>query len=250
MKKDILNQLKLLESNRDIKILLAVESGSRAWGFPSPDSDYDVRIVYVHQPNWYLSIDDKKENIDYFHGELLDISGWEIRKTLRLLRKSNVTPFEWAQSPIIYKEVQGFRQRLLDLSHAFFQPYHSINHYRGIAYNSYLKNDFQEAIKLKKLFYVLRPLFAINWIRKKQSIPPMNIFELMEEVDDQGIKQLVLELIKIKETVKEDFVYQINPDVDAYIKSSFEELKTLDLKKDRVVPDNESLNVFFRSLLS
>lgn len=249
MNKEILNQLLELETKKDIKILLAAESGSRAWGFPSPDSDYDVRIIYIHKPNWYLSIIDKKETIDYFHGDLLDISGWELRKTLRLLRKSNATPFEWAQSPIIYNEEKDFRKALLELSNDFFQPYHSINHYKGIAKNSYLQNDFKTEIKLKKLFYVLRPLFAINWIRKKFTIPPMNIFELMKEVENEELKSIVLELIKVKESANEDFVCQINPFIDKYIRSTFDDIENLNLEKRNETPDIEVLDSFFRELL-
>jgi len=157
---EINNQLAELKERKQIKILFAVESGSRAWGFPSPDSDYDIRIIYMHEPDWYLSINDKKDTIDYFHGELLDVNGWDIRKTLRLLRKSNATPFEWAQSPIIYEEEGNFRSNLLDLAKQFFQPRHNVNHYKGIAKNNYLSKTESKDIKLKKLFYVIRPIFG------------------------------------------------------------------------------------------
>lgn len=249
MEKEILEQLKELEVRKNIKILLAAESGSRAWGFPSPDSDYDVRIIYIHQPNWYLSINDRKETIDYFHGKLLDISGWEIRKTLRLLKTSNATPFEWAQSPIIYTEEQGFRQDLLRLANIFFRPYHAINHYKGIAKNSYFRNDFQNKIKLKKLFYVLRPLFSINWILKYKSFPPMNIFDLMTALDDHLIKEKVLELIDLKATANEDFIYQISPETTNYINSFFEDIDNKKLEKQKENHDIEVLNTFFRELL-
>lgn len=249
MKQQITHQLSQLETSKNIKILLAVESGSRAWGFPSPDSDYDVRIIYIHHSDWYLSINNKKDTIDYFHGELLDISGWKLRKTLRLISTSNATPFEWAQSPIVYQEVEGFRQQLLELSKQFFQPYHSINHYKGIAKNSYLKNDFQKEIQLKKLFYVLRPLLAIHWIQTYSSIPPMNIFDLMEALNNDPIKSKVLELIEIKSSVNEDFVYQIDPIIDEYIRSSFAELVNFNVQKRNDIPDIGVLNSFFRSLL-
>jgi len=250
MTNEIIDQIEELEKKKNIKILLAVESGSRAWGFPSPDSDYDVRIIYIHHPDWYLSINDKKDTVDYFHGELLDISGWELRKTLRLLKKSNATPFEWAQSPIIYKEEKKFRQDLLDLSNQFFQPYHTINHYKGIAKNSYLKNDFNNEIKLKKLFYVLRPLFSIQWIIKNQTVPPMNIFDLMKVIDDSSIKKKVVELIKFKETANEDYVYQVEPIIHDYIKSSFEEIENLNFKYQKGIFDIDILNKFFRGLLN
>lgn len=249
MNHQIQEQLKALEQRKSIKILLAAESGSRAWGFPSPDSDYDVRIIYVHQLDWYLSINDKKESVDYFHGELLDFSGWEIRKTLRLLKKSNATPFEWAQSPIIYQEEENFRADLLRLAEQFFQPYHTINHYKGIAINSYSKGDFNGAIKLKKLFYVLRPLFAIQWIEKKQTMPPMNIFSLMEVIQDEALKKKVLDLIKLKASVNEDFVYTIDPLLKDYIEKQFQRLDQVKSKSKKAMPDADGLNIFFRKLL-
>ena len=241
--------LKTLELERDIKILLAVESGSRAWGFPSPDSDYDVRIIYIHKQDWYLSIHDRKDTIDYFHGELLDINGWEIRKTLRLLRKSNATPFEWAQSPIIYSEEKGFREQLLTLAEQFFQPYHSFNHYLGIARNSYLKNQLSETIKLKKLFYVIRPVLAINWIRRYKTIPPMDIFNLMKVLEREPVKTRIRELIDIKAQANEDYIYTMEPLLRDYLEDQFHRIENTPFQDKREIPDIELLNTFFRSLL-
>jgi len=96
VKEEIIEHIKQLEVTKNIEILLAVESGSRAWGCPSPDSDYDIRIIYKRSRSEYLEIDDKPDSIDYFHGALLDINGWDIKKVLKLIRKSNATPFEWA----------------------------------------------------------------------------------------------------------------------------------------------------------
>ena len=249
MKNEIIDHLKKLEEKQGIKILMAVESGSRAWGFPSPDSDYDVRIVYIHNANWYLSINEKKNSLDYFHGELLDLNGWDIRKTLSLLRNSNATPFEWAQSPIVYFEESGFRKELLELAQQFFQPYHSLNHYKGIAKNSYRINEETGEIKLKKLFYVIRPLFAINWIQKKMTMPPMDIFNLMTAVEDEAIKAKIQELIKLKETANEDFVYTIDPFVKDYIDQQFINLENFKIEGPKESPDTEILNEFYRRLI-
>lgn len=99
MKDEIIKHIKQLEADQNIKVLLAAENGSRAWGCPSPDSDYDVRIIFKRPKSQYLEIDDKPDTINYFHGELLNINGWDIKKTLKLIRKSNATPFKWVQSP-------------------------------------------------------------------------------------------------------------------------------------------------------
>ena len=82
----IKKELNKVEQENDIAILLAIESGSRGWGFASTDSDYDIRFVYIHRPEWYLSIDEKRDVIEYPVNNLLDISGWDIRKTLKLYR--------------------------------------------------------------------------------------------------------------------------------------------------------------------
>ena len=246
MLQEIKNQLVELKERKKIKILLAVESGSRAWGFPSPDSDYDVRIIYMHDPDWYLTINDKKDTIDYFHGELLDVNGWDIRKTLRLLRKSNATPFEWAQSPIIYEEEKGFREKLLALANQFFQPRHTLNHYMGIARNSYFSKD----LKLKKLFYVIRPVLAARWIIEKQSVPPMDIHNLMEVIKDDPVKIKIEDLIQIKSKANEDFVYSIEEDIKVFIEAQFEFIENNKLEEKQALPDAAPLNNYFKALLN
>src|SRR3954464_10534874 len=103
MREQIEEALGAIERECGVRILYACESGSRAWGFPSPDSDYDVRIIYIHPPDWYLSIDDKKDTLELPINDELDISGWELRKALRMMRKSNAVIYEWLQSPIVYQ---------------------------------------------------------------------------------------------------------------------------------------------------
>jgi uncharacterized protein len=108
----ILSKLQKIERDQQVKLLLAVESGSRAWGFPARDSDYDVRFIYVHHPDWYLSIDEKRDTIELPASDTLDLSGWDIRKALKLYRKSNPPLMEWLASNVIYCEKVGFRQEM------------------------------------------------------------------------------------------------------------------------------------------
>jgi len=245
----IKTQLKELEAQKNIKILLAVESGSRAWGCPSPDSDFDVRIIYVHPPNWYLSINDKKDTISYFHGELLDISGWELRKTLRLLKTSNATVFEWNQSPIVYQAVPNFQEKLQALTASFFRPRHSLNHYRGIAKNTFATSLVDGTINLKKLFYVIRPLLAATWIVEKGTIPPMDLDNLLPIVKDEKMVAEIKDLLRIKATANESYTQEINPDIITFIKELFEVVDTADLANAESSPDIETLNSYFRELL-
>jgi len=236
MKAEIIDHINKLEKERGITILYAAESGSRAWGCPSPDSDYDVRIIFKRPKAQYLEIDEKPDTIDIFHGKLLDINGWDIKKTLKLVRRSNATPFEWAQSPFIYKEIKGFRSTLLVLCKDYFQPRHSVNHYKGIAKNSYANTDLTGEIKLKKLFYVLRPLMAAKWIIKKNEIPPMDIPTLISIIEDKNIVDHINTLLDIKKDKNEDYVHQIDALISDFIKEEFYTL-------DQVTVDNVEKNL-------
>ena len=104
IQKEIQDNLNQIEEQHDVKILLAVESGSRAWGFASADSDYDVRFIYVHRPEEYLRIDSMKDVIEWQLDEVLDINGWDLRKALLAFAKGNPNVMEWANSPIIYRK--------------------------------------------------------------------------------------------------------------------------------------------------
>ena len=114
MRKKIQTQLRRIEEEENIKILLAVESGSRAWGFASPDSDYDVRFIYIRRMEDYLKLEKVRDVIELPMDDVLDMNGWDLQKTLRLLYKSNPTLFEWFSSPIVYQETE-FADKFRDL---------------------------------------------------------------------------------------------------------------------------------------
>lgn len=119
MREKIQEQLRRIEESENIKILLAVESGSRAWGFASPDSDYDVRFVYIRRPEDYLRLDVVRDVIELPIDDVLDINGWDLQKTLRLLHKSNPTLFEWFSSPIVYQKTE-FADKFRELMMHYF----------------------------------------------------------------------------------------------------------------------------------
>lgn len=122
MREIIIDKLKGIEQNNNVKILYACESGSRAWGFASPDSDYDVRFIYIHNPDYYLSIDNADDVIELPVNEVLDISGWDIRKALKLFRKSNPPLMEWLQSPIVYACNEEFYAQMTALAPQYYIP--------------------------------------------------------------------------------------------------------------------------------
>jgi predicted nucleotidyltransferase len=153
MEEKIKKYLADLEKDKGIQILLACETASRAWGFPSPDSDYDVRIIYKHPKDWYLSLVEEKDSIEYFfENNDIDISGWDLRKSLRLLWKSNPPLLERIQSPIIYQVDQDFLNEINVVAQKTYSRIATIHHYLSMAKKSFEEINNVEAYKLKKFF--------------------------------------------------------------------------------------------------
>lgn len=167
-----------LETTHGIRILYACESGSRAWGFPSPDSDYDVRFIYCHPAAWYLALDEGRDTLDFPVDDELDLAGWELRKALRLLRGSNAALFEWLQSPVVYHEALDFRVRLAPLLPGAFNLKAGLHHYLGQLRRGVEEDLAGEEVRLKRLFYALRAALAARWIRERQTVPPMEFAPL------------------------------------------------------------------------
>jgi hypothetical protein len=182
MREKIELELERIEKENEVKILFAVESGSRAWGFPSKDSDYDVRFVYIHPVEWYLSIHDKRDVIEYPIGDDLDISGWDIKKALQLFAKSNPALLEWVRSPIFYSKNSNFPELLQQMSEKNFDPKATIYHYLHMASKNYREFLQGENVKLKKYFYVLRPILACKWLEEKATLPPVEFDRLITEL--------------------------------------------------------------------
>lgn len=179
---EILAALANIEEEHSVRILLAVESGSRAWGFASVDSDYDVRFIYTHALDWYLRVSEQRDVIEVAGPNLLDASGWELRKTLRLFAKCNLGLNEWLNSPVVYREAVGFRSQLQALIPSFFNPIAAVHHYLSMARVTYDSCDAAGIIRTKKLFYVLRALLACRWIDRNSSQPPTEFARLVDEV--------------------------------------------------------------------
>lgn len=199
MKEVIEQKLSELEKTENIKILYACESGSRAWGFASPDSDFDVRFIYSRNINHYLSIQDSTDVVGLPVNEVLDIGGWDIRKSLKLFLKSNGPLYEWLQSPIVYSENSSFATELRSLMPKYFSLRAGANHYLSMAYNT-LNDDLQaDQVKLKRYFYALRPTLACMWIITKKEVPPMEFAPLRSLITDQDIQDCIDELMEKKQ---------------------------------------------------
>ena len=220
MEPTIQQKLTDIEQANGIKLLFACESGSRGWQFASPDSDYDVRFIYTRPYKYYLSVINRSYDLNFPINDELDVYGWDIRKVLQLIRKSNTTPFEWLQSPIIYRQQAGFRDDLWTLCQHYFSPRSNIHHYLGIAKGALDTAVNGNEITIKKLFYVLRPLLAAKWCLEKKGIAPMTIGPLMT-VLPADLQQTVNKLIVLKATAAESFVINISAGLKSYIDQEF-----------------------------
>lgn len=244
MEKIIKEKLREIESQENVKIIGAFESGSRAWGFASPDSDYDVRFLYVRGRDDYLKLESIRDVIEWQMDETLDINGWDIQKALRLLYKSNPTIFEWCASPIVYAESE-LLLKFKALLPKFFSCKKSLFHYWHMAetnYREYLKTP---EVRIKKYFYVLRPLLAAQWIIDKQCPPPMLFSELVEEELDLTIKPEVDRLLQLKKELPEMGLAPKVQILNDYIEEKLVYVKDAADKMQDIRSSWDELNRFF-----
>ncbi|MHA3772907.1 nucleotidyltransferase domain-containing protein [Verrucomicrobiota bacterium sgz303538] len=240
-------ELKRLESERKVRVLYACESGSRAWGFASQDSDYDVRFLYVHERDWYLSVEDRRDVIEEELPGDLDVSGWELRKALRLLRKSNPPLLEWLKSPVVYSHDPQFTAEFNTLAAEFYSPKRCFAHYLHMGFNNwrhYLLG--RERVSLKKYLYVFRPVLACRWIERGHGQVPMLFKDLVDAVlEEKDVRVELARLVARKQAGEE---LATEPPVEVLSRFLEAELSVLDkLAEPRDQPaDVEALNGFFR----
>lgn len=230
-----------IETKHDVKILFACESGSRGWGFASPDSDYDVRFVYVHRLPWYLSVEPGRDVIELPISSDLDINGWELRKALGLLRRSNPTLLEWLDSPILYREQRERAVPMRDLAWRFFSPQRVRSHYLSMAKNNFRGYLQGEQVRLKKYLYVLRPLLAAQWIARGLGMPPMRFADLVDVlVDDEALLEEIRHLLDIKMRAGEAEISPRWPVIHAFLS---DELERAALDRDYKKPDADGIEL-------
>lgn len=218
MKERILEELNKIEAESQVKIIYACESGSRAWGFPSSDSDYDVRFIYKHELDWYLSIAEKKDVLERPLADDIDMNGWDIRKALQLLRKANPPLLEWLSSPIVYKSGNSAVHQLVQLSKRSFLPESSCHHYSAMARNCVAKFGDSEHVSIKNYLYALRATLCCEWIVVKLTQPPMRIEQLMDDLlTDRKLRGYVDGLILRKSGETEKSVVERSRSFEAYL---------------------------------
>lgn len=248
MFQEIQNKLTEIEQQFNVRILYACESGSRAWGFPSADSDYDVRFIYSLKKEQYLSIEDRKDTIDIPVNKVLDINGWDFRKSLRLFCNSNAPLYEWLQSPIVYKQDDSFLKTLKPLMPEYFSLRKGMHHYLGMAKNAWTELQDNE-IKIKKYFYCLRPLLAARWIVDKQEFPPMQFAILRTQMMDECWQNAVDELLKVKAQATEKTMIQPVLVLNAFIEKQMEFCRQRVPSTHKEDIDIEPLNTLFRNFI-
>ena len=222
-----------IEEMEGVKILHAVESGSRAWGFASPDSDYDVRFVYVRPEQYYLRLDEKKDFINWELDETLDINGWDLSKTLQHFHKSNASLYEWGNSPVVYRTTPEWGE-IKAGSERFFSCKAGMYHYYGTARKNFIEYLQGEDVKYKKYFYVLRPILACKWIEERRCPPPVLFSELMGSVLEEEMKPAVDRLIELKVKTPESAAGRKIEELNGYIAEKLDEFKA----KTAAMPDD------------
>ncbi|MFJ2336662.1 DNA polymerase beta superfamily protein [Pseudomonas protegens] len=252
IQEEVRNRLRRAEEEHDVKVLLAVESGSRAWGFASPNSDYDARFIYINKPEWYLSVglEEKRDVIEYPVIDDMDISGWDLRKALRLFWKSNPGFVEWVQSTIIYEKSGSFHERAKDLLPLVYSVESGIYHYRSMAKTNYRSYLQAPQVPLQKYFYVLRPLLSVRWLEQFHKPAPIEFEKLRGVIEGEPeLQQAIDDLLAIKlQSPKMGLSLQVMP-IQQFIERELHRLETIKpLRRERTEVE-PLLSGLFRSLL-
>ncbi|MCM1287820.1 MAG: nucleotidyltransferase domain-containing protein [Clostridium sp.] len=247
--REINEKLTEIEKKENVKVLYAVESGSRAWGVESPDSDYDVRFVYVREKKDYLRLCEKRDVIEWQLDEVLDINGWDLKKTLVQFHKGNATLFEWANSPIVYKTTDAWK-KIYQCGKGYFSEKSALYHYYGTAnstYKQYLQEDY---VKYKKYIYALRPILACKYIEENHSVPPVRFEELLKQKLRFELSDAIKEMLKIKAQSDEKALNPKIPIIHNYIEDEITRYGTLSksMRDDRT-PEWDMLDEVFCEIL-
>lgn len=248
---EIATRLATVEADHDVRVLFACESGSRAWGFASPDSDWDVRFIYAHGLDWYLSVAAHRDVIELPIVDDYDINGWELRKTLRLLRKSNPVLLEWLNSPIQYRCDAGFLGAMRVLANDYYSPAACFHHYLRMARGNWREYLHGPEVKLKKYLYVLRPVLACRWIEAGQGIVPVEFGGLVDAmVTDAKLRGAIASLLARKKATSELGTGAAIPEIDEFLVAEFARLAVVAATLPVTSPrDENALDALLREFI-
>lgn len=247
MRARVASELAVVEERHQVRVLYACESGSRAWGFASPDSDYDVRFLYVHEPEWYLGVEEGRDVIEAMLPDDIDLSGWDLRKALRLLRKSNPSLHEWLRSPVVYAADEGFLREFNSLSAVYYRPGRMYAHYLHMALGNWRDYLQKAEVNYKKYLYVLRPVLACRWLQLGYGQPPMEFAPMYERllVGQPEVYRAVARLLAKKAVSGEMASGPQDPVLHDFLARELAELEALLPAKSSQLPPVEELNAFF-----
>lgn len=249
---EIMRRLAHAETEHNVRVLLAIESGSRAWGFASPNSDYDVRFIYAHEPRWYQAVDleERRDVIEYAIVDDIDLNGWDLRKALRLFWKSNPAFSEWIQSPIRYIERGGFGADARALLPQIYSIQSGLYHYRSMAKTTeraYLRDD---QVSLKKYFYALRPLLSVLWLERYATPAPIEFHSLLHLIDDRPMLRADIDdLLERKRAAPEMGLGDPILSIDAFVAEQLARLEVMRPEITRQPNAISALNIVFHTVL-
>ena len=252
MRAAITQRLTDVEARHGVRVLYAIESGSRAWGFPSPDSDYDVRFLYVHPRDWYLSVNEARDVIEEGVDAMdFDVAGWDLRKTLRLFLKANPALWEWLVSPITYRDDGMLARRLREIAKSGYSPKALAYHYLHIADSNERKDISKKAtVKAKKYVYALRPLLALEWLAAHDTLPPMAMPEIMQGVElPDDVRAAIVALVEHKASTPEGAPVDRNPLLDEWMDESLERGRAFGDRAPVRKTDKQELDALFREIV-
>lgn len=236
-----------VEQEYNVSIILAVESGSRAWGFPSRDSDYDIRFIYQHEKDWYSSVFPRRDVIEnMFVGEL-DAGGWDLRKALQLMYRGNAPLWEWLGSPIVYRKDDAKLDVLLKLASQSVNPKALYYHYRSLAKKKIMSKD-EFLHKPKSFLYGLRALLCAKWVIDRTTPPPVEFAQLVHSYLDNSLKVALKNLMAEKLVLGEGDRMSIGQELADYAVDEFNGLDGECLQNTSTL-DTKVYEEAFRQLL-
>jgi predicted nucleotidyltransferase len=246
-------RLAAAERDERVRIPIAIESGSRAWGFPSPDSDYDCRFVFVRRFDDYLSLWPPRDVIETPLDAIFDVNGWDLVKLIGLIVKGNAVAIEWLQSPIRYRYDQVMADRLLDLARTAADPAAIRHHYYSLARAQWTQlTRHPEDVPLKKVFYSLRPIAAVKWLDRYagHTVAPMALEPLLEEIDlSDDCRRDIATLIELKRRTSEMGTGRVPKPIREFIGKALADYR----QTEAIVPDavrRAAADLAFRDLLA
>lgn len=210
MKEVILTSLSALEAECGVRVLYACESGSRAWGFASRDSDWDVRFFFVWPQREYLQV---RLPADHLHRDLpgdLDITGWDLRKALHHAGKSSASVLEWLGSPVVYFDRDGFGEEMRRLARECFRVKPSVHHYLGLAKQLWAQAGEGAELNGKKCLYVMRATLCARWALTHGTPPPVAFAELLPQIGDAALQEEVLRFVALKLEARESDAFPVS----------------------------------------